>query len=341
MNVKWGLALAVVLAGLWIVSPMLVPVILGGAFAALMNPVCGWLEKKFKIPRHHASWIALLGATVVLLLPVSLIAASGARAVSDLFFEWKTNSDLGLATPLDQIRESALLSQILEWVNRWINIDARAFADSAIALAKRMGMAAANHVGDGLSHLPRLMVAGSILLFSSYVFLADAKALQAWWRRYSPFSVTQTTQLEGAFVGICRSVLLATVVSGLAQALFFCLGYIFVGGANTAVVGFLIFVFSLVPVLGSLPVTLAVSMYHWFALGQTAVGIALLILAILVSIVDNLVKPWVLKGAGNLHPLLTFVAIFGGVQVLGAAGIFVGPILVAFAIQTLQVVLAD
>ena len=341
MTLPRGITLVVALFALWTVWPMLIPLLLGAAFAALMGPVCSFVERRMRIPRHHASWITLLASTVVIVLPLVLIALSGARSVLTIFGQWKANTDSGLETPLDQLRHSPMAARILEFVNRWVDIDASALADSAVSLGKKVGLVIANHAADGLAQLPSLMIAGVILLFSSYVFLVDGKLVKIWWHRYSPFNMLQTELLGHGFVSICRSVLLATVVSGLGQALIFCLGYVFVGGVNTAVIGFLIFIFSLIPILGSMPVTITVSLYHWFVMGQTGVGIALLVLAIIVGLIDNLIKPWVMKGAGNLHPLLTFVAIFGGLQVLGPTGLFVGPIVIAFAIQLTQVMLDD
>jgi hypothetical protein len=52
--------------------------------------------------------------------------------------------------------------------------------------------------------------------------------------------------------------------------------------------------------------------------------------AIIVSGIDNVIKPLVLHGQANLHPLLALLSILGGIQVLGPVGILVGPMLVSF-----------
>jgi hypothetical protein len=49
-----------------------------------------------------------------------------------------------------------------------------------------------------------------------------------------------------------------------------------------------------------------------------------------VSMADNVIKPYVLHGQSNMHPLLALISVLGGVQVLGPIGILVGPMLVAF-----------
>ena len=47
------------------------------------------------------------------------------------------------------------------------------------------------------------------------------------------------------------------------------------------------------------------------------------------SSVDNFVKPMLLRGDTNVHPLLIFLAVFGGLVWFGLPGVFLGPVLVA------------
>jgi predicted PurR-regulated permease PerM len=51
---------------------------------------------------------------------------------------------------------------------------------------------------------------------------------------------------------------------------------------------------------------------------------------LVVSTIDNVIKPIVLQGQSKLHPLLALLSVLGGVAALGPIGIFVGPIAVAF-----------
>ena len=52
--------------------------------------------------------------------------------------------------------------------------------------------------------------------------------------------------------------------------------------------------------------------------------------ALVVSMIDNLIKPMVLHGQSKLHPLLALLSILGGMKALGPIGIFVGPMGMAF-----------
>jgi predicted PurR-regulated permease PerM len=56
---------------------------------------------------------------------------------------------------------------------------------------------------------------------------------------------------------------------------------------------------------------------------------------LIVSTCDHFVKIWAIRGTANLHPLLVFVCVFGGIQLMGLLGIFVGPVIgaVLFALM--------
>ncbi|TWT90112.1 putative inner membrane protein [Pseudobythopirellula maris] len=91
-------------------------------------------------------------------------------------------------------------------------------------------------------------------------------------------------------------------------------------------------VLAVVPFLGAASVWVPVSLWIFFVQPNGFwPGIVLAIYGFaIVSTSDNLIKPIVLHGQSNLHPLLALLSVLGGIQVLGPIGILVGPMLVAF-----------
>ena len=66
-------------------------------------------------------------------------------------------------------------------------------------------------------------------------------------------------------------------------------------------------------------------------------GVGLLLYsALIVSTVDNFLKPYVVGRKAGLHPLLVLIGIFGGISLVGAVGVIVGPMVLAFAISLLD-----
>ena len=62
----------------------------------------------------------------------------------------------------------------------------------------------------------------------------------------------------------------------------------------------------------------------------------MIVWGLLVSTLDNVIKPWLI-GFGVEMPLsLTILGVFGGFIAFGFLGLFIGPILIAVAFHLLQ-----
>jgi predicted PurR-regulated permease PerM len=66
-------------------------------------------------------------------------------------------------------------------------------------------------------------------------------------------------------------------------------------------------------------------------------AILMVIFGLMTGLVDNVVRPMILKGRSKMHPLISLVAIFGGMEMFGIMGILLGPILAAVLIALLQI----
>ena len=98
----------------------------------------------------------------------------------------------------------------------------------------------------------------------------------------------------------------------------------------------------MVPIVGAAAVWGSASLYllffeqsTWAAGGLAAWGL------LVVSSIDNVIKPLVLHGQSKLHPLLALLSVLGGVTALGPIGILVGPIAVAFLQAALTMLAAE
>ena len=98
-------------------------------------------------------------------------------------------------------------------------------------------------------------------------------------------------------------------------------------------------VLALVPFVGAAAVWVPACLFLVFVDGRTGAGIFLGIYGmIIVSGADNVIKPFILHGKSNLHPLWALLSVLGGVSALGPIGILVGPMVVVF-LQTLLKIL--
>lgn len=177
----------------------------------------------------------------------------------------------------------------------------------------------------------RFIVGLCIMVVALYYFMADGPVMVDAAMRLSPLDTIYVKQLIAEFDRISRAVVLATLVSALVQGVLAAVGYYFAGLSNVFLLMFLTALFAMIPFVGSTGVWLPACLWLYFYDGHTGAAIGLFIYGTLVvSVVDNVIKPFILHGAANLHPLLALLSVLGGVQALGPIGIFVGPMAVSF-----------
>ena len=113
-------------------------------------------------------------------------------------------------------------------------------------------------------------------------------------------------------------------------------GFLILNVPGAFLAGGLTFIFAWIPVLGTLPASLAGTLYL-YAQGETVKMFLMLGLALAAGLVDNVVRPLVLKGRADMHPLVGLVAIIGGIEMFGILGVFIGPIMAAMLLSLLRI----
>jgi predicted PurR-regulated permease PerM len=175
-----------------------------------------------------------------------------------------------------------------------------------------------------------LLINAFITVLALYYFLADGEDMVSAGTRLVPLESKYQAQLLARFVEMSRAVATATLVTAIVQGILAAIGYYFAGLDGVLLLMILTIFASFVPIVGSSIVWVPCSL--WLIVeGRTAAGIALAAWCLTMAVaVDNLLKPMILQGQANLHPLLGLLSVLGGVAAMGPLGIFIGPMAVAF-----------
>lgn len=179
-----------------------------------------------------------------------------------------------------------------------------------------------------------LLVRGGIMVLAMYFFLVDGPAMVDTIMRLSPLDDAHERELIDEFDRISRAVVLATLVAAVVQGVMAGIGFWIVGLGSVFLLSMITIVFALVPFVGAASVWVPACLWLYFYQGRTWAAILLALYGAVISTSDNFIKPLVLHGQSNLHPLLALLSVLGGVQALGPIGILVGPMIVVF-LQTL------
>lgn len=128
-----------------------------------------------------------------------------------------------------------------------------------------------------------------------------------------------------------RAVVYGIGLTALAQALLAGVGYYFAGAPSPILLTIVTFVIALIP-FGTPFAWGAVSVWL-LSQGQNAEGIGLALWGILViSWVDNLIRPIVISGATKIPFIIIFIGVLGGLTAFGFVGLFIGPVVLAIGL---------
>lgn len=211
-------------------------------------------------------------------------------------------------------------------------------------LIDRATNVATSVVISGVQSAIGILIGLAIMVLSLYYFLADGPAMIRTAMHLSPLDASYEQELLERFGQVSRAVVVATLLSAVVQGSLAGIGYYFAlpSEAPIFLLTALTMVTAMVPFVGAAAMWILVC--GWVYLyGEQVVGgnvthsgnpLTAIVLAvyctIVVSGIDNVIKPLVLHGQSKLHPLLALLSILGGVTVLGPVGILVGPMLVSF-----------
>lgn len=137
---------------------------------------------------------------------------------------------------------------------------------------------------------------------------------------------------------VCKNTLIGVVYgllgTALAQGAFGAIGFWIAGVPGATFLGLLVFVLSLLP-MGPPLVWIPAALWL-FSEGATGWAVFLVLWGVLViSMIDNVMKPYFISRGSNLPLLLVLLGIMGGVMAFGFIGLFIGPTLLALAYSLL------
>lgn len=192
--------------------------------------------------------------------------------------------------------------------------------------------------GGSVAFIVKLLVGITILLVSLYFFLVDGPGMIRSLMELSPLDDRYEAELLAEFDQTSRAIVLATILSAVAQGLTAGLAYFFLGAPSAFLLTALTMVCALIPFVGTAIVWVPVALFMAIYQDRVPQALGLAAYAVLiVGTIDNLIKMLILHGQRQLHPLLALLSVLGGIQALGPIGILIGPLAVTLLQTTLSI----
>jgi len=315
-----------------IASSLLIAAVLAVVLAPVQARLSGWLRGRRAIGAGILV-LAILFLVIGPLLGLTTVlvkeAADGVRFIQDTV---RSQGVVGLAdnlpTPLDRYARNALES----------------LGDLGQLAQKHVieqGPRAASAVAAALKATGSLVFDLAMMLIALYFLLVNGRELIAWLVGVSPLAPAQTNQLIAEFRKVSYAVIVATVATAAVQAAVAGIGYLIAGVPHPMFFTALTFFFALIPAIGAAGVCLFAALIE-VATGHPYMGLFLAIwAAVVVGLIDNIVKPFLIKGDLEMGGAVVFFALIGGIGAFGMVGLLIGPLSVAAFLTLLRMYRRD
>jgi len=326
-------ALAVLAGGVYLV---LVPFISAIAWAAVLAvatwPLFDLMAKRSGRPGYAATLMTLLILAVVV-APFVIVGATLAENAERLSQFIRSAVEGGPPDPPAWLAGIPLVGE--RAAEYWASFahdgagvlnELKRFVDPLRQFAFKAGAV----VGEGL-----LQLTLSVLI--AFFFFRDGEAIMARVRgavsRISPARGLHMLDVAGATT---QAVVYGILGTALAQGVLMAIGLLIVGIKAAPLLGLATFFLSPVPV-GPPLIWIPAGLYLIFGEGETMWGIFLLLWgALVVSSVDNVLKPMIISRGSDLPFMLVLLGVFGGVIAFGFIGVFLGPVLLALGFMLVK-----
>jgi predicted PurR-regulated permease PerM len=180
-----------------------------------------------------------------------------------------------------------------------------------------------------------------LMVFSLFFFYVDGPYLSRLFLHAIPIRKEYLAALVDKFRDITRNLVLGYIIVALMQALMGFLVFSIFQVKGALVFAVLTFICVFIPMVGGSLVWFPLGLVRILS-GDVAGGIVFWVVsAILISFLDNFIRPMFLQDRIQLHPLIIFFSILGGLSVFNLNGLILGPMIVILFLTVLDLFLTE
>jgi predicted PurR-regulated permease PerM len=319
-------AIALLVIGcLYVLRPFLAAILFAAAVVISSWPMYLFLLARMNGRRSLAALTLTLSLLLLVIMPIAAVAYNLADDVGRFYDQIKLAVQTGHVEPPSWLRQLPLVG---DWLDKYVR-DLVSSREQMMELAQRMLEPARHYLLGGGIVLGAGVAQMSLAAFVSFFLYRDGhQLLRAISVAMDRIIGAGAQRIATTVSHTVRGVMYGLLGTALAQALVAALGFAIAGVPAVLLLGFATFVMSLVPV--GPPIIWGGAAIWLFNQGEAGWGVFMLVWGlILISGVDNVVKPMLISRGSSLPFLLVLLGVLGGVLAFGFVGLFIGPVLLA------------
>jgi predicted PurR-regulated permease PerM len=330
---------ALLLASL--IRPLASAFLLAAVLAGVLWPVQSKLTRGLGGRKQLGAGLLVLATVLALVGPIAGLSAFVIDEVSaGASFVLGTMRSQGVEGLLDELPGPAqrIVRKTVTTIKEHAGDDVRKTVENKV---NEQASQVAAAVGGALAATWSFVFNSVMMLIALFFLLVQGPELVAWLDESLPLRPGQTRELLDEFKRTSYAVVVSTLVTAGVQALAAVVGYLIARVPHPVFFAALTFFGAFVPAVGAASFSLLaagvllITGHPYFALFLAVWSVAV------VGLVDNVVKPIVMRGGMDLPGAIVFFALVGGLSAFGPIGLVLGPLTVAFFAALLRIFRRD
>lgn len=319
----------------YILLPFFGPLAWALFIAFLIQPVHLWLVGKLRGRASLSAALLTVATMIIVIGPLAALSAAFAAQVADLL-HWAQQiaADHG-PSEMSDLATVPVLGSALTWLQETAGVSLEQLREWAVQGARNVLQFLGSLSGKIVLGAVGTVIGFVLTMFLLFFVIRDGQHMVGTFRALIPMSAPQKARLFGHLAAVTRAMVYGTGVTAITQGVLIAIGFAIVGLPSPIVFGVLAALFALVPLAGT-PVIWVPAVLVLAAQQRWGVAIFLLAWGLVVSTLDNFLRPYLVAGRAPVGTLTVFIGVLGGVSAFGPIGVFLGPLVLALVIALIR-----
>ncbi len=317
-----------------IFAPFIRPMTWAAFLAFLLYPLNLRLRRRFHGRGLSAGILSML-APIVILLPLSALSIEFVAQISVLIQKMqKSAAGLDIKS-LSDLQQFPWVARINAWLVSHAGISAEQIQSWLVSGTREVLKDAASIGGGFFLGALGSLLGFAIMLFLLFFFLRDGDAMLLRAQRLIPLDDVRKERLFHQLSGVTRAIVIGTSATAILQGMLVGIGFTICSLPSPVVFGVLAALLAMLPVGGTALVWGPAAIWL-FIDGRWGFGIFMLAWGLMLSGLDNVLRPLLISGRARISALAVFIGVLGGIPAFGPIGIIAGPVVLSLALALIE-----
>lgn len=330
-------SLLILYAAFRIIWPFMTAILIGAILVTLTFGTFRRVRERMGGGSAKAALAMLLGITFLILIPATIIAVMLVQQANVVIESLQSVDAKAMIARID-------IAQYLEPIKKIApQFDPKALSPGRLLLPALQGIPGwvARHGGAIVGGVAGGLLGFALVLLTMFFFYVEGEEILRQLSILSPLPKRYDREFAARFKDVIDATFRGQLFTGLAQGMMTFIGLLIVQIPGAGFWGAVAALLSLIPMFAA-AVWLPTAVYLVIAASMGArpwwQAIFMILWGVIpVSLVDNVVRPWAMKGKAQLPAIPLIFAVIGGMKAFGFVGLVIGPLVFSLLMSIIAI----